>query len=206
MNDYKPNSHRFKEEQKEPSVEKKQIQKVVKGPVRKKKKSSLSNFIDTFVSEDVASIKNYVLMDILVPAIRDAIYDVGKGALDMILYGEKGRSTSRSTASKVSYRQYYDKGESVARSSNRRTQTRLRYDDVVYVNEDDADDVLDEMTNVLEAYGAVSVADLCELIGDENIASSYTDNKYGWESMRNIRKVKVRDGWIIEFPKLTPLR
>ena len=206
MTDYKPNSHRFKEEKKEASSEKNKIQKVVKGPVKKKKKNGLSNFIDNFISEDVNSVKDFIFRDVLVPAIRDAIYDVGKGALDMILYGEKGRSSSRSTASKVSYRQYYDRGEYNTRSSNRRTQTRLRYDDVVYVCEEDVDDVLDEMANIFDMYDSVSIADLCELIGDEDVTSDYTDNKYGWTSMRNIRKVKVRDGWIIEYPKVTPLR
>lgn len=201
MNDYKPNSHRFKEEQKEPSVEKKQIQKVVSGTVKTKKKSGLSKFIDNFVSEDVGSIKQYVIFDILVPAIKDAIYDVGKGALDAVFYGEKGRP-SKSTASKVSYRSYYDKGSSSSRPSTNRTLTGYSYDNIVLESRAEAEEVLSRMDELIDMYGVVAVADLYDLVG---ITGNYTDNKYGWTNIRNAKVTRVRDGYLIELPKALPL-
>lgn len=42
--DYKPNSHKYKEEMKE-----KKVEKVVKGKVRRKKKSSMTKFADVLL-------------------------------------------------------------------------------------------------------------------------------------------------------------
>ena len=57
--DYKPNSHKYKEEMKE-----KKVEKVVKGKVRRKKKSSMTKFADVFVAEDASNVVDYIWMDV----------------------------------------------------------------------------------------------------------------------------------------------
>ena len=65
MQDYKPNSHRFREEQKQLApVEKKKVEKVVKGSVKTKKKGNLSKISDVLISEDANNVKSYILMDV----------------------------------------------------------------------------------------------------------------------------------------------
>ena len=50
MQDYKPNSHRFREEPKQLApVEKKKVEKVVKGSVKTKKKGNLSKISDVLM-------------------------------------------------------------------------------------------------------------------------------------------------------------
>ena len=55
--------------------------------------------------------KSYIVMDVLVPAIKKAISDIVTNGIDMILYGEAGKSKKNSTASKVSYQKFYDGGK-----------------------------------------------------------------------------------------------
>ena len=60
MADYKPNSHRFKEEQSDSgtaSNAKKEVKKVINGTAKVKKKSGLSKVADTFINEDVENVK-----------------------------------------------------------------------------------------------------------------------------------------------------
>ena len=52
MEEYKPNSHRSKEERKE-SIPEKHVEKVISGTVKPKKKSEMQKFADVFISEDV---------------------------------------------------------------------------------------------------------------------------------------------------------
>ena len=114
MYEYKPNSHKYKEEQDNEPVEKKKIDKVVTGTVKTKKKSGLAKLSDIFIKEDVNSIGEYIVKDIIIPGVRDIIYNIGTGALDMFCYGGSGQGNKRSTnASKVSYRAFYDKKEPV---------------------------------------------------------------------------------------------
>ena len=53
MNDLKPNSHRFKEEQAAEERQKK-TQKIIKGTAKTRKKSELAKLGDVFISEDVS--------------------------------------------------------------------------------------------------------------------------------------------------------
>ena len=171
MEDYKPNSHRSKEEQKLPE---KKIEPVVKGKVTTKK-NNVRKLTNTFVTEDIQNVKSYVLMDVLVPAIKKAISDIVTNGIDMLLYGETGRSRRKTNASVVSYRNYYDSRRE-ERYSSSRTRTGYSYDDVVLETRGEAEDVLSRMDELIDTYGVVSVADLYDLVG---ISCNYTDNKYG---------------------------
>ena len=197
MEDYKANSHRSKEEQKLPE---KKIEPVVKGKVTKKK-NNVRKLTDTFVSEDIQNVKSYVLMDVLVPAIKKAISDIVTNGIDMILYGESGRNTRKTNASTVSYRNYYDNRRD-DRYSSSRTRTGYSYDDVVLETRSEAEDVLTRMDELIDTYGVVSVADMYDLVG---ISCNYTDNKYGWTNLRNAEPVRVRDGYMLKLPKALPI-
>ena len=197
MEDYKPNSHRSKEEQNLPE---KKIEPVVKGKVTTKK-NNVRKLTNTFVTEDIQNVKSYVLMDVLVPAIKKAISDIVTNGIDMLLYGETGRSRRKTNASVVSYRNYYDSRRE-ERYSSSRTRTGYSYDDVVLETRGEAEDVLSRMDELIDTYGVVSVADLYDLVG---ISCNYTDNKYGWSNLRNAEPVRVRDGYMLKLPKALPI-
>lgn len=203
MSDYKPNSHKSKEEQRE-SVPDKKVEKIIAGTVKSKKKNEIQKFADVFISEDVTNVKSYILLDVLVPAIKKAISDIVTNGIDMILYGGSNRTKSNSAASKVSYRNYYEKGNDQRGygSSNGRTKTGYNYDDIILDNRGEAEDVLSRMDELISTYGVVSVADLYDLVG---VTGNYTDNKYGWTDIRSAQVVRVRDGYLIKLPKALPL-
>lgn len=202
MDNYKPNSHKSKEEQKESTSEKK-IEKVISGSVKSKKKNEIQKFADVFISEDVNNVKSYIVLDVLVPAIKKAISDIVTNGIDMILYGESGRTKKNSTASKISYRSYYEKENDQKRSYNSTSvKSGYSYDDIILDNRGEAEDVLARMDELVATYGIVSVADLYDLVG---VTGNYTDNKYGWTDVRSAAVVRTRDGYLIKLPKVLPL-
>lgn len=201
MEDYKPASHKYKAEQKEKAQAQaeKKVEKVVKGAVKTRKKNKIT---DVFISEDASNVKSYILMDVLVPAIKKAISDIVRDGIDMILYGESGRSRKsdgRST-NYVSYRSYSDRD----RRDDRRYESRrsYNYDDIILETKTEAEEVLAQMEDILDRYEVVSVGDLYDLVG---ITGSYTDNKYGWTSLRSADSVRVRDGYLLKLPRPTPI-
>jgi hypothetical protein len=202
MQDYKPNSHRFKEEQKAASTEeKKKVEKVVTGTVKTKKKSEISKLADVFITEDIGNVKSYIIWDVIVPATKNAISDIVRNGIDMLLFGGTGRSDKRSAAGYVSYRDY-SKRKDDDRSDNSRTRTGYNYDDIVLESRGEAEAVLDSMQDLIETYGMVSVADMYDLVGK---TCDYTDNKYGWTNIRNAEPIRVRDGYMLKLPKVVPL-
>lgn len=199
--EYLPNSHRYKEGQKESLPEKKRVEKVVHGKVKVRPKSGLHKLTDVFISEDAANVKSYIVMDVLVPAVKKAISDIVRDGIDMILYGEsKGRSSSSS--SYVSYRDYSRRDEDRFRDRDR-DRSGYNHDDIVLESRGEAEEVITRMDELIETYGVVSVADLYDLVGK---TCEYTDNKYGWTNVRNAEPIRVRDGWMLRLPKALPLK
>ena len=198
MENYKPNSHRYKNEQK--NQEREKIEKVVTGKVITKKKSSLSKFKDEFISEDAKNVKNYVFGEVLIPAIKKAILDIVTDGINMILYGESGGGRKKSSADRVSYRSYYDRPND--RYARPYTNTLYSYDDFVLESRGEAEDVLSRLDELLDTYKVVRVADLKDLLG---ITGNYTDNNYGWTNLRTAEVIRVRDGYTIRLPRAIPI-
>lgn len=59
------------------------------------------------------------------------------------------------------------------------------------------------MDDILDQYGIVSVSDLYEAADIDT--NNYTLNKIGWTSIRSADIIRVRDGWMIKFPKPAPI-
>ena len=201
MTEYQPNSHRSKEAQeKEPPVEKKKIEKVVTGTVKTRENKG-RKLADVFISEDVSNVKSYVLMDVLVPAIKKAISDIVTNGIDMILYGGKGSGGSSRPTSKVSYRSYYD--DRSRRDEPTYGRSRFDYDDIIFETRAEAETVRRQMEDTIARYGIVTVADMYDMAG--LTTAPYTSSNYGWVSLRTAETVHVRDGYILKLPKASPI-
>ena len=183
-------------------VNEKRAEKVVHGKV-KAKKNEMRKLTNVFISEDASNVKNYIIMDVIVPAVKKALYDLVVGALDITLYGGRG-SEKRPSADKISYRDYNSISKSDGRSyGGSRTTSGYSYDDIVVETRGEAEAVLSRMDEIMEEYEIVRVADLYDLVG---ITGDYTDNKYGWTNIRNASIVRVRDGYKINMPRTIPIR
>lgn len=198
--EYKPNSHRSKEQQDHEPLPERKTEKVVTGTVKQRKKTGLSKAGSIFMPGDVDSVKSYILMDVLVPSIKRAISDIVCNGINMLL-GEPDRGKPGSPGAKVAYRKYYQ-SEDRRDYARPRAQAQYSYDDIIFDNRGDAEEVLYRMEELLERFDVVSVADLFDMAG---ISCNYTDNKYGWTDLRSAHVERVRDGYIINLPRATSL-
>lgn len=195
MSEYLPNSNKFKKESAD--ANKKKVEKVVSGKVKVKKKSELSKLGDIFIAEDVRNVKSYVVFDVLVPAIKKAVYDIVTDGVDMILFGGTGRKKKSTNVDRVSYNRFYnDRDRDRDRSSS-----RLRgysFNEITLDSRREAEEVLSAMDDIRDQYGMVTVADLNDLLG---VTGEYTDNKYGWTNLRNAEVIRERDGYALKLPR-----
>lgn len=196
--DLKPNSHKYKEEQQN---QENRVQKVVKGSTKTKPKSKVHKFTDTFLSEDVDSVKEYVVSNIMIPAFKKLVSDIVRDGIDMLLYGESGRRKDGcGNSDYVSYSRYYDRKDD--RHSEPRARTRFDYNDIIFETRGDAERVRSQMMDIIDTYGFVTVADLYDL---SDLDAPYTSNKYGWRSLRSAESVRGRDGYLLKLPKALPI-
>lgn len=202
MEEYPSNSNKVKEAKRQQALTEKKVEKVITGTARTKKKSEVRKFTDVFISEDVNNVKSYILMDVLVPAIKKAISDIVTNGVDMILYGEAGFNKKRSTVSKISYNKMFDDPRS-SRIHSERGRTGLDYDELIFDSRGDAEAVLSALEDIIAQFGVASVGDLYDLA--QVSTTNYAINKYGWSDLRSAEVIRARDGYMIKLPRALPL-
>lgn len=199
MENYPSNSHASK--QKQGNQEERTIAKIGTGTAKVAKKSGFSKFADTFISEDASSVKSYILSDVIVPAAKKLISDIVRDGIDMILYGSTGRS-SRSSGSKISYSSFYDRDRRPSSNGIVAARPRFDYDILSFETRGEAEAICDEMRNVIETYGFVTIADMYDMA---QLTAPHTANKFGWTNISSAEVVRNRDGYIIKLPKASPI-
>lgn len=156
-----------------------------------------NKFVNSVLAEEAADVKNTIVGDVLIPALKKTIVDAVTNSIEMLIYGSTG-NIKKSGSSKVSYRSYYD---SDYRSRNDRRDYRSAgydYDDLVFGTRGEAEMILDNMFEILDRYKVVTVADLYDLAGERG---RYTDNKFGWTDISSASVVRIRDGFVIKLPR-----
>lgn len=204
---YPPNSHKYREQQKEKeaATQEKRVQKVVKTPA-KVRTNEIRKVADIFISEDITNVKNYIFMDVLVPAIKKAIYDIVTNGIDMFLYGGNGRGKSSGPSStKVSYRNFYDQKNNTInhRSEDTASHGSFNYDDIVFRNRGEAEAAKLQLQDAISRYGFVTVADLYDVADLQ--APSHTSQNYGWMNVDKTVIDRTRDGYVLKMPRAVPI-
>lgn len=173
--------------------------------VEVKKKNEISKLADIFFKEDLISVKNHVLKEVILPSIKKALSESGKTAIDMIFYGETRSSSKKYSNRYKTYDDYYNSNDNTVIVSDRKSSfTGHVYscDDIIFKSRADAEDVLSELLNIVRQYNIVTVSEYYGIIQQP---TTYTDERYGWNNLDNARIVRVRDGYMIKLPKALPI-
>ena len=198
MEEFKGNSFAEREKNTENKEERKALDKVVQAPVQQKK-SLKSKIKETFVQDDKESIGEYLLLDILVPAVKDCVSDLVCNAINMLLYGDtrghggNSKKTDYTKPSKISYN-----GGGGSRVEYNRSRGGYDFSEIVMRSRTDAANVLGALRERIEEYDVATVADLYDFL---DISSVFTDNNYGWYNLDNAFVKQVRGGYILELPR-----
>jgi hypothetical protein len=185
------------------------------------KKSAGRQFISSFITDDFGMVKDYLVYDILIPAVKDTIVDTACSAINMIFNGTDGRyPNSRRTLfgsnpNKTPYGTIYrtsDTGifrqqEKKSYEPNWREHQRssIDYMDIPFDTRPEAEKVLDAMRDILDQYPSVSVADFYDLVG-YNYGNNYTCNDYGWTDLSQVTVTWSRGAWYIALPRAVVIR
>lgn len=193
-----------------PKSEEKQIEKVaLSGKVVKKKKTGFARFLERFFGDDIPNVKDYLIDDIAIPAVKNTIDNLICSATGILLFGDAGRRRGNNGGGGyysgrpfTNYGSYYSGGgQSVASRQNLRP--KRPFDDLIFDVRGDADRILQGMFDILEAYGRVSVADLKGLL---DISQEFTDNNWGWNNLDGSDIRRVKEGYVLILPDAVSLR
>lgn len=206
MEEYKPNSHKYRERMASEQAEAEKKEKVTSGKVTTKKQPVTRRLAGDFFTGDLAKIKDYLVYDIGIPALKKLISESVYSCIDMMLYGEARRhdnhNSSGGSGRRVPYNSMYDDRSTVR--GRIATRSGYEYEEIQFTSRIDAEKVLDEMFAEIDRYGMVSVASMYDFAGVDS--NRYTDNKFGWTNLRTSDVGRYSDGmYYLKLPKAQAL-
>ena len=177
----------------------KKVKQVTAGVRTEKKKNIVGTVSDSIFGEQARNILKYVVFDVLIPAAKDTLSEMTSMWMSMMLYGEP-RSRNRDRDRRgfgqghTSYSNYYGR----PRQTSKTTSRGHDLDEIVIPTRAEAEEVLTLLNEMVDQYGTTSVGDFYDLCG---ITGEFTDNRYGWDNLRNARVLRVREGYVLDLPK-----
>lgn len=184
------------------------INPVVSSGAVRRKRSLRKQFKETFVSGDARTAIHYVLFDVLLPAAKDMVVEAGSQGIEKLIFGDSRRrgSTPPQTGpyGNIAYHRYSSQSRFTGpqRAMSRASRARHNFDEIVLDERGEAEEVIDRLFDVVNRYESASVADLYELVG---LASTHTDQKWGWTDLTGAGVSRVRGGYLLDLPDPEPL-
>lgn len=184
----------------------------IQGSVVLKRKTPGQRFTETFLNNSDARVVGHtILMDVVVPALKEMIFSAGRDALSMFLWGDT-RSGGSSSISRVGgiVRDYsrtsinsYNRSRDRDRVDVYRPDDSPRYNNLVFTMREDADDILWNMRDYINTYNDIQIIKLYELVKEQtgiDIPMTAQDAKYGWSDLTLAAVRQVRGGYLLDLP------
>lgn len=197
--------------QQQPVEEKPKLGGSIQGGVSLKRKTPGQRFTETFLNNgDVKTVGQTILLDVIVPALKEMIFSAGRDALSMFLWGDTRASNKGGLKTGGIVRDYTSYSSSlVSRSSNRdrvgvsRLEDSPRYNNLVFEVRGDAENILWNMREYINTYDSIQIVRLYELIREQtgvDIPMTAQDAKYGWSNLSQAYVRQVRGGYLLDLP------
>lgn len=184
-------------------------EKKVIAKARVQKKSAIKEALRTFFAQDLPEIAEHLVVDVAIPAAKNAITDMVTQGIQQLLYGEvnpRRRPSSGYTSYSSSSRSNHGSGYYESRRAERREPRQNKptnVEDLVFNTRGDVADVINFIAESIEQYGQVSVADLMSSVG---IQPRYTDERWGWTTTDAFEIRQIREGWLVSADRPEPLK
>lgn len=193
--DFPSNSNKSKKESEK--IAEKKVTKVIKGTAKIQKKGGVRKLADVFLPEDIHTVKEHVIKDLLIPKMQNFAVE----AFTAFVKGETFSKKGNSNTPYVSYNNYSNKPDT---GTEKRT-SGFDYEDIVFTSRGEAEEVLTVLNEIIDQYQILSVMDLYDAAGVTS--NNYMLNKYGWSgNIKYASIVHTREGYLLKMPRPRPLK
>jgi hypothetical protein len=209
MQDYKPNSNRFKESQKgvaKPApTEPKKVEKVVAGKVTAKPKSGVTKFFENFFAEDLRKVTDYIYKDVVMPTVKDTIWTIIARGSERLIFGEAGHSPKNSKLPFINYNGLFKSSAPTQTPTVNSSGSQYSVDNIILEDRGDAEKVLTAMNAHIAEFGEVSISTLYEFIGEP--IGDFMSTRWGWRSLNTAGIMRTSNGgYKLDLPRPVSLK
>ena len=183
----------------------------LKGTASVRKPSRGTKIVNAFIAQEVHDVKDYVIFDVVIPAIKRTFRDLIVNTLDMTFYGKAGsdRRDDRDRRSPyVSYNAYSRRERDSATDRRERRYAPpidIRHLDAVeFEYKSDADNAIGFLEESIEHCGSVTVFDFISCAG---LRPSSVHRDWGWYDIGRPEALETPEGkwYVAGLPKPRPM-
>lgn len=168
--------------------------KIVKGTVKTHKKSLGQKMMDFFFAEDASKAAEHVIYDVIIPNVKDILYD----SVAVILFGGNRRPHGDYRGNTRGGYVSYSEGSNARAQRPVSPVPRNLVDNIFFDNPEDAHEVLDNMRGYLQQFNVVTVGYMYGLLG---YPSDQTKENYGWYNIDEAAVVYTNNGYMLRLPR-----
>jgi hypothetical protein len=208
MHEFPANSQKAKARSEMPRERPEKIERVTSAEASRRKRGLGGKFKETFIGGSARMAFEYMMIDVIIPAVQNTMIDAFQGGFERYIRGESHRRRGSTPAAFADQTRVNYQGMSMQprttrptapRSLSRQSRARQNFDDLVISTRTEAEEVIDRMFEILSRYGMVTVSDLYEMTG---IESTHTDHKWGWTQLRGAKVARLRTGgFLLDLPE-----
>lgn len=181
------------------------------------KKPTSRKLADIFISDQADTVGSFIVEEVIIPGVKDALLDILHGSIDRIFggtaYGGYNSKRRRDTYDDdASWRKYHDRSRGRStygyddddydykprrRRSNEETVFSLNTNDRSKIHR-----VMERLTDIMRDQRYLSIYDVKTTIGFDAREIDPSDDDWGWDDIRDLRHYKDYKGkYIIELPR-----
>lgn len=201
------------------SPQKEEVTKVISGEPIVRKKSLLKQFTSTFTPTSTKSVVEWVYTGVIIPAVKQLIFESAKQGLSMKLFGDSapGGYQAPGFGQSVAYTAYNRMSQPmVAPAVLNRPDPRMPqpgqmtphgkrmhdFKEILIPSRAEAIVVLEKLYSLLSQFEVVTVADFYSACG---ITPAFPDEQWGWFSLQGSDVAHTSQGWLVDLPPAVPL-
>lgn len=170
------------------------VKRVVRKPIQQ----------ENIVVETLRGAWTQMLHDVLIPGIRDSLYESGVGVLNNVIYRDvpqaRGAAVGRG---KAANRKNYNDMHPKKSRFDARDRRNMRFEKFTFDSHKEAKAALDDMMAAVSQYGVATVSDFYEAAGYSN--TDFTNDNWGWASLTGSRIHATGHGFVVALPDPEPL-
>lgn len=187
----------------------KKVERVTSAEVVRRRRPLGKQFKETFIGGSARTAFEYMVTEVVIPAIQDTMIDAFQGGVERLIRGEarpRRGMPSQSPYGRVGYNTMAPASQTMPQrpqTMSRGGRARHDFGELVLQSRQEAEEVLSRMFDILDKYETVSVADLYVLTG---MGVEHTDHKWGWNNLQGAQVGRPRGGgYRLDLPAPVPM-
>lgn len=175
---------------------------------KEKVEKKLLRLVDIFLPGDIATVRMYILKEVIGPTLKKLLYDIIVGSSYRMIFPSGQNAPPPPGTTKIQYSgERNSLSGTVTTTEIQMRQTSFYANTPVIASRQSAEIVLRNLIETQQNYGIARVADFYDELRNlgYRVESDYTANDYCWDDLSKVEIIPAQGGYQLKLPRPKPI-